>query len=76
MARGLLVQLVPVETADVAAGLVTAVGPEGELAPGTAVTVSYAVAPIVTPPAGNGNDGGTGGNGKGKGHGNGKGGDD
>jgi len=76
VARGLLVQLVPVETADVAAGLVTAVGPEGELAPGTAVTVSYAVAPIVTAPAGNGNDGGTGGNGKGKGHGNGKGGDD
>ena len=60
VARGLPVQLVPVETADVPAGQVTAVTPEGSLAPGTAVAVSYAVAPVPAP-AGNGH-----GKGKGK----------
>jgi serine/threonine-protein kinase len=60
-----------VETADVAAGQVTAVGPEGELAPGSAVTVSYAVPPVVVPaPADNGNGNGTWNSGKGKGNGN------
>ena len=67
VARGLQVQLVPAETKDVASGLVTAVAPEGALAPGAAVTVTYAVAPVAAPapaPANTGN---------GKGHGNGKG---
>jgi serine/threonine-protein kinase len=69
--RGLQVQVVPVETADVAAGQVTAVGPEGELAPGSAVTVSYAVPPVVVPaPGDNGNGNGTWNSGKGKGNGN------
>jgi serine/threonine-protein kinase len=75
VAKGLHVQLVPAPTADVAAGLVTAVGPEGELAPATPVTVTYAVAPVVAPapapapvPANTGN-----GKGKGHGHGHGKG---
>jgi serine/threonine-protein kinase len=68
--RGLQVQLAPVETGDVAAGQVTAVGPEGALAPGTVVTVSYAVPPVVVPaPANNGNNGNWNGNGKGKGRG-------
>jgi serine/threonine-protein kinase len=49
VARGLQVQLVPAETSDVASGTVTAVGPEGELAPGSAVTLTYAVAPVVIP---------------------------
>jgi serine/threonine-protein kinase len=86
--RGFQVQLAPVETADVVAGQVTAVGPEGQLAPGSAVTVSYAVPPVVLPspvpapvpvPAntGNGNNGnGNNGNGNGNGnngHGNGNG---
>jgi serine/threonine-protein kinase len=74
--RGLQVQATPVTTGDVAAGLVTAVTPEGDLARGTAVTLSYAVAPaapVVAPapapaPANNGN-------GHGHGHGHGKGGD-
>ena len=69
--RGLQVQLAPVETADVVAGQVTAVGPEGELAPGSAVTVTYAVPPVVVPapaPANNGN--GNNGNGNGNGNGN------
>jgi hypothetical protein len=80
-ALGLQVVRASVETADVAAGLVTAVGPEGQLAPGTSVTVTYAVAPVVTaPPASTGDGGGTGadtgqdkgnGNGRGKGGGNG-----
>ncbi|WP_245160795.1 protein kinase [Blastococcus sp. CT_GayMR16] len=62
--RGLQVQLAPVDTGDVAAGLVTAVGPEGELAPGTVVTVSYAVPPVVIPaPVDTGTGAGTGGNG-------------
>ena len=38
-ARGLQVEVAQVETADVTAGLVTAVTPDGELAPGTTVTV-------------------------------------
>jgi serine/threonine-protein kinase len=68
--KGLQVQATPVETGQVTAGLVTAVSPEGALAPGTAVTVSYAVAPPPPPaPAGNGG-------GHGHGHGNGKGEDD
>jgi serine/threonine-protein kinase len=84
--RGLQVELVPVETADVAAGMVTAVGPEGELPPGAMVTVTYAVAPAVTQaPAQSGTaTAGTGtgtsgagnngrGNGNGHGHGRGKG---
>jgi serine/threonine-protein kinase len=79
--RGLQVQLAPVETGDVAAGQVTAVGPEGALAPGTVVTVSYAVPPVVIPaPADNGNGNGKGngnnGNWNGNGNGNGRGGDD
>jgi serine/threonine-protein kinase len=70
--RGLQVQASPVETGEVAAGLVTAVAPEGGLEPGTAVTLSYAVAPVVAPapapaPAGTGP-----GNGHGNGHGHGK----
>ena len=73
--RGLQVQLTPVETGDVAAGQVTAVGPEGALAPGTVVTVSYAVPPVVVPaPANNGN--GNNGNWNRNGNGNGRGGDD
>jgi hypothetical protein len=88
VARGLQVQLAPVETTDAASGLVTAVGPEGELAPGTVVTVSYAVTPAVTPvvtpaPADsgdgdgdrNGNGWGNGRNGDGNGWGNGRNGD-
>ena len=47
--RGLQVQLVPVELADVRAGLVTAVGPTGLLAPGDLVQVSYAVPPVPVP---------------------------
>jgi len=79
LGRGLQVQLAPVETADVAAGQVTAVSPEGELAPGTVVTLSYAVPPVVVPapapapaPAGNSGNGNSG-NGNGNGHGNGNG---
>jgi serine/threonine-protein kinase len=71
VAHGLQVQLVPAETKDVASGLVTAVAPEGALAPGTAVTVTYAVAPVVAPAPAPANTGH--GNGHGKGHG--KGGD-
>jgi serine/threonine-protein kinase len=75
--RGLQVQLTPVETGDVAAGQVTAVGPEGALAPGTVVTVSYAVPPVVVPaPANNGNGNGNNGNWNRNGNGNGRGGDD
>ncbi|MET0764988.1 MAG: protein kinase [Blastococcus sp.] len=68
--RGLQVQLVPVETAAVAAGMVTAASPEGQLPPGTVVAVSYAVAPPPAPPVvqenGNDSDGGANGNGNGK----------
>jgi len=71
-ARGLQVQLAPVETADVTVGQVTAVTPEGELSPGTVVTVSHAVAPPPAPAeeAGDDDDGNKGsgrGNGKGRG---------
>ena len=72
-ALGLQVVRVSVETADVAAGLVTAVGPEGQLAPGTAVTVTYAVAPVVTAPPASSGDGGETGDDKGNGNGNGRG---
>ena len=73
--RGLQVQLAAVETADVVAGQVTAVSPEGALAPGTVVTVSYAVPPVVVPaPVGNSGGNGNNGNGNGNnGHGNGNG---
>jgi len=71
-ARGLQVQLAPVETADVTVGQVTAVTPEGELSPGTVVTVFHAVAPPSAPAdeAGDDDDGNKGngrGNGKGRG---------
>ena len=46
--RGLRVELIAVETGEVAAGLVTAVDPTGTLAPDTAVRLRYATAP---PPA-------------------------
>jgi hypothetical protein len=46
---GLQVTVVPIETADVPAGQVTAVDPVGDLAPGQTVTVSYAVPPVVVP---------------------------
>jgi serine/threonine-protein kinase len=67
--RGLKVQTTPVQTGAVAAGLVTAVTPEGKLAPGTAVTLSYAVAPAQAPAPAPVNTGG----GHPKGHGHGKG---
>jgi serine/threonine-protein kinase len=80
--RGLQVQTTPVETGAVGAGLVTAVTPVGALAPGTAVTLSYAVAPVVAPapapapaPVDTGNTTGNG-HGNGHGHGNGEGGND
>jgi serine/threonine-protein kinase len=59
-ALGLQVTTTPVQTGDAENGVVTAVSPTGELAPGSAVTVSYAV----PPPA----DQGNGDNGHGKGH--------
>jgi serine/threonine-protein kinase len=79
-ARGLQVQTTPVVTGAVGAGLVTAVTPVGALAPGTAVTLSYAVAPVVAPapapaPVDTGNTNGNG-HGNGHGHGNGEGGND
>ena len=72
--RGLQVQLAPVETGDVVAGQVTAVAPEGDLLPGSVVTVTHAVSPPPPPPPaeeggesdGNGNNG----NGNGRGDGN------
>jgi serine/threonine-protein kinase len=63
IARGLQVSVVPVETADVAAGQVLGVNPVGDLAPGQTVTVDYAVPPVVVPApepprgGGNGDDG-------------------
>jgi hypothetical protein len=48
-ARGLIVTLSPVQTSDVAAGLVTAVDPSGALTPNSPVTVTYAVAPPPPP---------------------------
>jgi len=75
LGRGLQVQLVPVETADVTAGLVTAAAPVGELPPGSVVVVSHAVAPPA-PPAppveeenGDGDDDEENGNGNGNGNG-------
>jgi serine/threonine-protein kinase len=47
--QGLQVTLVPVETADVPAGQVTAIDPVGDLPPGSTVTVTYAVPPVVVP---------------------------
>jgi hypothetical protein len=47
--EGLQVTVVPIETADVPAGQVTAVDPVGDLAPGQTVTVSYAVPPVAVP---------------------------
>ena len=49
VARGLEVELVAVPSADVPAGQVTAVRPGGEVAPGSTVAVSYAVAPVPAP---------------------------
>jgi len=48
-AKGLRVTLEKVTTSATPAGVVTAVAPVGGLAPGSAVTVSYAVAPVVAP---------------------------
>jgi serine/threonine-protein kinase len=68
IARGLQVALQPVETGDVPAGQVTAVDPAGSLPLTQAVTVSYAVAPVVVePPAENGKGNEGHGNGKGNG---------
>jgi eukaryotic-like serine/threonine-protein kinase len=76
VARGLQVQLAPVETSDVTAGLVTAATPEGDLAPDTPVTLSYAVAPVPFPEGPAGNEGNWNGNRNGnQGNGNGNGGD-
>ncbi|RBY87229.1 serine/threonine protein kinase [Blastococcus sp. TBT05-19] len=60
--RGLRVELVPVEAGDVPAGDVTAVEPEGTLAPDDLVRLSYAVPPVPVPapveqPGGNGERG-------------------
>ena len=63
--RGLQVQLVPVEAAGVPAGQVTAVEPEGALAPDTMVTISYAVPPVPVPATGDGGNGNGNGNGNG-----------
>jgi serine/threonine-protein kinase len=76
-ALDLIVVLAPVETADVAEGLVTAVSPTDGLVAGSTVTVSHAVAPPAAPvedqgdeaDEGNGN-GGENGNGNGNGNGN------
>ena len=77
VARGLQVQLAPVETADVTVGQVTAVTPEGELSPGTVVTVSHAVAPPPPPAQETGDDDeGNKGNGRGNGKGRGNNNDD
>ena len=48
-AKGLRVTLEKVTTSKTPAGVVTAVAPVGAVAPGSAVTVSYAVAPVVAP---------------------------
>ena len=49
VAHGLQPAVVPVETADVPAGQVLSVDPIGSVAPGSAVTVNYAVPPVVIP---------------------------
>ncbi|MGY1683610.1 serine/threonine-protein kinase [Geodermatophilus sp. SYSU D01176] len=83
----LTVQLVPVERADVPAGQVLSLQPNGELPVGTIVAVSHAVAPPPPPPpppaapppaeAGNGDDDeGSDERGRGRGRGNGNGNDD
>jgi len=75
--QGLRVELAPVETDEVAAGLVTAATVRGELAPDSLVTLFYAVEPGTAgdAPAGNGNGNGNGNNGNGnQGNGNGNGG--
>jgi serine/threonine-protein kinase len=80
-ALGLAVTLQPVQTADVADGLVTALGPTGGLVAGSTVTVSHAVAPPAAPvdedeDDGDGNGNGDEGNGdEGNGNGNGNGND-
>nr|WP_246405561.1 protein kinase [Modestobacter versicolor] len=48
-ARGLVVTLRPLQTADVPDNQVIAVDPTGELAPGSPVTVTHAVAPPAAP---------------------------
>ena len=74
---GLTVVLEPVQTADVAEGLVTALGPTDGLVAGSTVTVSHAVAPPPPPVDedqgndGNGNEGNENGDGDGNGDGNG-----
>ena len=50
VAAGLQVTLQPQERSDVPVDLVTAVGPVGQLPPGSVVTVGYAVAPPPPPP--------------------------
>ncbi|WP_369140991.1 serine/threonine-protein kinase [Modestobacter versicolor] len=50
-ARGLLVTLRPLQTADVPDGEVIALDPAGDLAPGSPVTVTHAVAPPAPAPA-------------------------
>ena len=50
VAQGFPVTLSPVETAEVPAGQVTAVDPVGDLAPGTPITVTYAVPPAPVVP--------------------------
>lgn len=49
IARGLQVELLPVETGEVPAGQVTAAHPVGVLAPGDLVRLSYAVPPVPAP---------------------------
>ncbi len=51
VARGLQATLVPVETAEASPGQVLSVEPVGAVAPGTVVTVAYAVPPVVVPAA-------------------------
>ena len=68
--KGLQVQLVTAESADVPAGQVTAVAPTGTVSPGSTVRVTYAVPPVAVPtpaPSGDGNGNGTR-EGNGKGH--------
>jgi serine/threonine-protein kinase len=66
-ALGLQVRLDPVQADGVPAGRVVGVAPTGSLAPGSAVTVSYAAAPTPATPTAKGNDKHTPGNG-GHGH--------
>jgi serine/threonine-protein kinase len=76
VARGLQVSIVPVETGEVPAGLVTSVDPVGGLAVEAVVTVTYAVPPVVVPAPDQSDDQGNSGNtGNGNGNGNGGGND-